>query len=209
MEFGFFCFKSLFISLYQNNFMNNPEQLLKTHIEKVVPLSDEEASFIISHFAVQNFQKGDLIIEEGNDVKDVYFIISGLVKLVYEDQDAKKHIVSFAMEDWWETDFQAFYTQSKATLSLECIEDTIAYCLSLQNFEKLCSDLQKMERFFLRKSIAGHIGSQTRILSFLTSNARERYEQLLLRNPSLLQRVPKSYLASFLGVSRETLSRLF
>ncbi|WP_427874520.1 Crp/Fnr family transcriptional regulator [Flavobacterium sp. MMS24-S5] len=189
--------------------MNNPEQLLKTHIEKVVPLSDEEASFIISHFAVQNFQKGDLIIEEGNDVKDVYFIISGLVKLVYEDQDAKKHIVSFAMEDWWETDFQAFYTQSKATLSLECIEDTIAYSLSLQNFEKLCSDLQKMERFFLRKSIAGHIGSQTRILSFLTSNARERYEQLLLRNPSLLQRVPKSYLASFLGVSRETLSRLF
>jgi len=189
--------------------MNNPEQLLKTHIEKVVPLTDEEASFIISHFAVQNFQKGDLIIEEGNDVKDVYFIISGLVKLVYEDQDAKKHIVSFAMEDWWETDFQAFYTQSKATLSLECIEDTIAYSLSLQNFEKLCSDLQKMERFFLRKSIAGHIGSQTRILSFLTSNARERYEQLLLRNPSLLQRVPKSYLASFLGVSRETLSRLF
>lgn len=189
--------------------MNNPEQLLKTHIEKVVPLTDEEAYFVISHFDVQNFQKGDLIIEEGNDVKEVYFIISGLVKLVYEDQDAKKHIVSFAMEDWWETDFQAFYTQSKATLSLECIEDTIAYSLSLQNFEKLCSDLQKMERFFLRKSIAGHIGSQTRILSFLTSNARERYEQLLLRNPSLLQRVPKSYLASFLGVSRETLSRLF
>ena len=53
------------------------------------------------------------------------------------------------------TDFQAFYTQSRATLSLECIEDTIVYSLSFENFEKLCNDLQKMERFFLRKSIAG------------------------------------------------------
>ncbi|MFD2941954.1 Crp/Fnr family transcriptional regulator [Flavobacterium notoginsengisoli] len=189
--------------------MNNPEQFLRTHIEKVVPLTDEEAAFVIAHFVLENFSKGQLIIEEGNEVHNVYFLTSGLVKLVYEDRDAKKHIVSFAMEDWWETDFQAFYMQSKATLSLECIEDTIVYSISFENFEKLCNDLQKMERFFLRKSIAGHIGSQTRILSFLTSNAKERYEQLLLRNPSLLQRVPKSYLASYLGVSRETLSRLF
>jgi len=188
--------------------MQNPEQLLISHIEKVVSLTNEEAAFIVSHFELKTFRKGELIIEEGNEVEDVYFVLSGLVKLVYEDHDAKKHIVSFAMEDWWETDFQAFYTQSKALLTLECIEDTITYSLSLKNFEKLCSDSRKMERFFLRKSIAGHIGSQTRILSFLTSNARERYEQLLLKNSSLLQRVPKSALASYLGVSRETLSRL-
>lgn len=190
-------------------FMNNPKQFLRSHIEKVVDLTDEEAAFIVSHFEIKNFRKGDFIIEEGNEVKEVYFVLSGLIKLVYEDKDARKHIVSFAMEDWWETDFQAFYTQNKAQLTLECIENTTVYSLSLENFEKLCSDLSKMERFFLRKSIAGHIGSQQRILSFLTSNARERYEQLLLKNSSLLQRVPKSSLASYLGVSRETLSRLF
>ncbi|MBZ4033720.1 Crp/Fnr family transcriptional regulator [Flavobacterium sp. 17A] len=189
--------------------MNNPEQFLRAHIEKVISLTDEEAAFIISHFQLKTFRKGQFIIEVGNDVNEVYFVLSGLVKLVYEDQDAKQHIVSFAMEDWWETDFQAFYTQNKAQLTLECIEDTLAYGLSFDNFEKLFSDSRKMERFFLRKSIAGHIGSQTRILSFLTSNARERYEQLLSKNPSLLQRVPKSSLASYLGVSRETLSRLF
>jgi len=189
--------------------MNNPEQFLRNHIEKVVALKDEEATIIISHFELKTFRKGEFIIKEGNIVKEVYFVLSGLVKLVYEDKDAKKHIVSFAMEDWWETDFQAFYTQSKAQLTLECIEDTFVYSLSFQNFEKLCSDSRKMERFFLRKSIAGHIGSQTRILSFLTSNAKERYVQLLAKNSSLLQRVPKSALASYLGVSRETLSRLF
>ncbi|CAM3407404.1 Crp/Fnr family transcriptional regulator [Flavobacterium chungbukense] len=189
--------------------MNLSEQFLIKHIEKIVSLTEDEAAAIVSHFELKSFKKGQFIIEAGNDVKDVYFVLSGLVKLIYEDQDARKHIVSFAMEDWWETDFQAFYTQTKALLTLECIEDTVVYSLSLENFEKLCFEWRKMERFFLRKSIAGHIGSQTRILSFLTSNARERYEQLLLKNSSLLQRVPKSSLASYLGVSRETLSRLF
>ena len=81
--------------------MNNPEQFLRSHIEKVVDLTDEEAVFIVSHFEVKNFRKGDFIIEEGNEVKEVYFVLSGLIKLVYEDKDARKHIVSFAMEDWW------------------------------------------------------------------------------------------------------------
>jgi CRP-like cAMP-binding protein len=82
-------------------------------------------------------------------------------------------------------------------------------CLLLSDFEKLCNSFQKMERFFLRKSIAGHIGSERRILSFLTSGAKERYEELLAHHPVLMQRIPKSLLASYLGVSRETLSRLF
>lgn len=189
--------------------MNNFEKALRNHIEQIVPLNDEEFRFILSHFKLEKYNKNEVMIEEGSFVDNVYFVLSGLVKLIYTDGNAKQNTVSFAMEDWWETDFEAYYTKSKSTLSLECIEDTVVYSLSLENFEKLCSGLQKMERFFLRKSIAGHIGSQRRILSFITSSARERYEQLLGRNPSLLQRVPKSVLASYLGVSRETLSRLF
>jgi CRP-like cAMP-binding protein len=128
--------------------------------------------------------------------------------LVYNDDLGKQHIVSFAMEDWWESDFLAYYTQTKATMSLQCLEDTEVLCLSLEDYQKLCSGLQKMEHFFLKKANSGHVGSQQRILSFLTSNATQRYEQLLKRHPSLPQRVPKTLLASYLGVSRETLSRL-
>ena len=112
------------------------------------------------------------------------------------------------MEDWWESDFQAFYNGTKATMSLQCIEDTTMLCLTLDGYKSLCSGLQKMESFLLIKANAGHIAAQQRILSFLTSNAKERYEKLLKRYPSLFQRVPKTQLASYLGVSRETLSRL-
>jgi len=174
----------------------------------VVKLTDNEFDFVIGHFALQYFKRTQFIIQAGDHVKDVFFILSGLVKLFYMDESAKQHIVSFAMEDWWETDFNAYYAQRRAVFSLACLENTETYSLSLENFNRLCSGLQKMEHFFLMKSIAGHIGSQERILSFLTSDARARYENLINKSPSLLQRVPKATLALYLGVSRETLSRL-
>lgn len=181
---------------------------LREHIERIVPLSDDEFTFVLNHFTLKKFKKHQFLIQEGEIVKYHYFVLSGLLKLVYTDDTGKQHIVSFAMEDWWESDFYAYYTQTKATMSLECVEDTVVYCLLLEDYKKLCDDLQKIQRFFLEKANFGFIGSQRRIISWLTSNAKERYEQLLKQYPSLIQRVPKSLLAAYLGVSRETLSRL-
>jgi len=184
------------------------ETVLKEHIEKIVPLTDDEFDFVRSHFIPKKYKKHQFLIQEGEPVPYSYFVVSGLLKLVHTDASGKEHIVSFAMEDWWESDFQAFHNSAKATMSLICLEDTEVFCLTLEGYKQLCAGLQKMEHFFLEKANRGHIGSQQRILSLITSNAKERYEQLLERYPSLFQRVPKSMLASYLGVSRETLSRL-
>lgn len=183
-------------------------EILRKHIEKIVPLSDEEFAFVGSHFTLKKFKKHQFLIQEGEAVKHYYFVVSGLLKLVYTEDTGKQHIVSFAMEDWWESDVYAYFTQTDATMSLECLEDTEVLCLLLEDYKKLCDGLQKMERFFLEKANFGFIGSQRRIISWLTSNTKERYEQLLTRYLSLIQRVPKSLLAAYLGVSRETLSRL-
>lgn len=182
--------------------------ILREHIQKIVTLSDDEFAFVLTQFTTKKFRKHQFLIQEGEPVKFHYFVVSGLLKLVYTEDTGKQHIVSFAMEDWWESDFYAFYTQTPATMSLECVEDTEVFCLSLDGYKKLCDELPKMQRFFLEKATFGFIGSQRRIISWLTSNAQERYEQLLKRYPSLIQRVPKSLLAAYLGVSRETLSRL-
>ncbi|MFV0565831.1 MAG: hypothetical protein ACK5NB_08370 [Flavobacteriaceae bacterium] len=72
----------------------------------------------------------------------------------------------------------------------------------------MCAELQKIEHFFRIKSNLGYVALQRRILSLLNKDAKGRYEQLMELYPSLLQRVPKTILASYLGVSRETLSRL-
>jgi CRP-like cAMP-binding protein len=183
-------------------------QELRKHIEKIVRLTDEEFDLVVAHFTCKKYLKHQFLFQEGEPVKYNYFIISGLLKLVYTDDTAKQHIVSFAMEDWWENDFYAYYTQSNATMALVCLEDTQVLCLSLENYRSLCTKIPKMERFFLEKANFGFIGAQRRIISWLTSDAKTRYEQLLKQYPSLVQRVPKSQLAAYLGVSRETLSRL-
>lgn len=183
-------------------------QKLREHIEKIVPLSDDEFAFVLTHFTSRRYKKHQFLIQEGDAVKYSYFVVSGLLKLVYTDDTGKEHIVSFAMEDWWESDYYAYHTRTEATMSLECLEDTEVFCLSFEDYKKLCDGLQKMERFFLQKSNAGFLASQRRIISWLTSSAKERYEQLVKQYPSLVQRVPKSLLATYLGVSRETLSRL-
>lgn len=181
---------------------------LREHIEKIIPLTDDEFAFVASHFTTKKFKKHQFLIQQGDAVVYSYFVISGLLKLVHTDTSEKEHIVSFAMEDWWESDYYAFFTQTKATMSLECLEDTeVLYC-TLEQYKNLCNGLQKMERFYLEKATSGFLGSQRRIISWQTSNSKERYEQLLKQYPLLFQRVPKSLIASYLGVSRETLSRL-
>ena len=124
---------------------------LRQHIEKLIPLTDEEFVFVAQHFSNRRYKKHQYIIQEGNEVKYHYFILKGLTKLVYTDDTAKEHIISFAMEDWWESDFQAFYTQTQATMALICLEDTDVLCLSLEGYKKLCDGLQKMSVLSLRK----------------------------------------------------------
>lgn len=181
---------------------------LRQHFEKITPLTDLEFDYILSHFTTKKLKKHQFLVQEGENVTNDYFVIKGLLKASFTNGEGKEHILQFAMEDWWVTDYQAYFGETTATLTIDCIEEVEVLCLSLINREKLCAELHKIEHFFRRKSNSGYIALQRRILSLLNSSAKERYEQLLLQYPTLFQRVPKTLIASFLGVSRETLSRL-
>lgn len=183
--------------------------IIRDHILKTISLSDEELATVTSFFKIEHFKKRKLVITEGQQVNFMYFIVSGLLKLYFTDIQAKEHIISFSMEGWWETDYNAFYTETKATQSLQCLEDTTVLKLSRESYHQLLVSVPKMAEFFLKKAVSGHIASQRRILSLMNLNARERYEQFIKYYPTLVQRIPKTILASYLGVSRETLSRLF
>lgn len=185
--------------------MNHP---LRTHIEKITPLTDAEFDYIFSHFKPLKLKKHQFLLQAGTVADCDFFIISGLVKAYFTTDEGKQHILQFGMEDWWITDYQAHFNGTPATLDIDCLEDTEVLCLPLVNREKLCADLHKIEHFFRKKSNMGYIALQRRILSLMNSGAGERYEQLLQQYPSLFQRVPKTLIASYLGVSRETLSRL-
>lgn len=194
-------------AILRDRLQNKMSEILRQQIEKITPLTDKEFDYILSHFTTKKIKKHQFLIQESDLVQNDYFVIKGLLRAYYINEEGKEHIMQFAMEDWWITDYQAYFNETKASLNIDCIETTEVLCLSLYNREKLCADMHKIEHFFRKKSNSGYVALQRRILSLLNSNAKERYEQLLQQYPALFQRVPKTLIASYLGVSRETLSR--
>jgi CRP-like cAMP-binding protein len=184
------------------------EEILRQQIEKIVQLTDEEFGFVLSHFKAKTFRKHQYVVQAGEQAPNDHFVIKGLLKSFYVNDTGKTHILQFAMEDWWISDPQAYHQKMPATLNIDCIEDTKIMMISIDNREKLCADLKKMEYFFMKKTTAGYIALQRRILSLMSQNAEERYKQFTQLYPTLLQQLPKTLIASYLGVSRETLSRL-
>jgi CRP-like cAMP-binding protein len=181
---------------------------LRQHIEKITPISNEEFEYILSHFSLKKLKKHQFLIQEGDTSITMCYVLKGCLKSYQVGTDDKEHIVYFAFADWWISDFYAFYNQEKATLTIDCIEETELLCISFENREKLCSELHKIEYFFRKKTNTGYGALQNRILSLLDTNIKERYNNLLKMYPELFQKVPKHLIASYLGVSRETLSRL-
>ncbi|HCQ13164.1 Crp/Fnr family transcriptional regulator [Flavobacterium sp.] len=182
-------------------------EILRQQIEEITSLTDEEFEYVLSHFETKKLKKHQFLIQENDLVKNDYFVLNGCLKSYHVDSNGKEHIVQFATQNWWITDFQAHFNKTNATLFIDCIEDCELLSLSLENREKLCSEMHKIEHFFRKKSNSGYVALQQRILSMLNNNPQERYDKLLLSNPILFQKVPKKFIASYLGVSRETLSR--
>ena len=181
---------------------------LREHIHSIVPLTDEEFEYVRSHFSAKHFRKHQLLVQEGNYVTHDYFIEEGLTKTFSIDDEGKEHILDFAMDGYWATDVQALQQHKKASLNIYCLKDCDTLSISGDNIEKLCAGLNKMQYYFRKKTIRQNIQLQRRILCLIKNNAADRYHDLAENYPELIQKVPKTLIASYVGVSRETLSRM-
>lgn len=184
-----------------------PEEL-RREIENIIKLDDDEYRFVLSCFIRKQFQKHQFLVQEGAYTEHEFFLANGLVKVYQTDDTGKEHIILFAMENNWAADVQAVNNKTKASFNIYCMEPTLTFAITLEDREKLCANLPKMEHFFRKKTISDNILLQRRIMCLISNNATDRYNDLLLHYPELIQRVPKTMIASYLGISRETLSRL-
>ncbi|RZJ54771.1 MAG: Crp/Fnr family transcriptional regulator [Flavobacterium sp.] len=183
--------------------------LLKEHVSKIASFTDEEFDYFFSHFKPETFKKGQSIISEGQEVDKEYFVIDGCLKAFFVNDEVKMYILQFAMPTWWASDYAALYNNTKATINVDCVTDVEILSLSNSDREKICRELHQAEHFFRWRTNRGYVAVQKRLLSFMNNNTKTRYEELLKLNPALYNTVPKHLIAAYLGVSRETLSRLY
>jgi CRP-like cAMP-binding protein len=113
------------------------------------------------------------------------------------------------MPTWWASDYAALYNHTQASVNIDCITDAEVLSLQSTDREKLCGEIHAIEHFFRWRTNRGYVASQRRLLSFMNSDVKARYEELMQLYPQLYNMVPKQLIAAYLGVSRETLSRLY
>jgi CRP-like cAMP-binding protein len=182
---------------------------LRKHIEEVTSLTNEEFDYVKTFFTSKKVRKNQYLIHEGDEVKQEFLVTSGIFKVFYVNEDGKEHILQFAQENWWMSDYVGYFKQKPATMFVECLEEGEVLSTTLYGREKLCADLHKMEHFFRVKLTNGYVALQQRIALLLSSTPQKRYEAFSNLYPDLMQRIPKKLIAEYLGVSRETLSRLY
>ena len=187
----------------------DPKQLLKEHIAKTAKLSDNEFDDFFDCFTTKSYKKGAYIITAGDRIDCEYFVVSGCIKTFYINDNQKMFVMQFAMPSCWASDYSALYSGTRATINIGCITDTELLCLSNKAREDACKKFHQVEHFFRWRTNRGYIAAQKRLLSLMNNDAKHRYEELMAQYPALYNMVPKHLIAAYLGVSRETLSRLY
>ena len=181
---------------------------LLNYIAKYVTLTNTEVDFLTSRLSSRKYLKGQYILQQGDISQTECFIISGCTKMFYLDDNGQEHIIMFSIEDWWTSDLGSFISQTPSDFNVQCLENTEIIQFSYNNIEEIFSKIPKLERFFRKIIEKAFVASQKRIIRNFSLTAKERY--IIFRNnyPKIEQRIPQYMIASYLGITKEFLSKI-
>ena len=181
---------------------------LLDYINNYVTLTQEETSILEGKVIFRNYLKGQYIVQQGDVCKHQGFILSGCTKTFFVDDVGQEHIIMFAVEDWWISDMGSFITQTPADYNIQCIEPTQLIQFSYDIIEELYEKIPKLERFFRIIISKALVNSQKRIIRNFSLSAKERYVIFKNTYPQTEQRIPQYMIASYLGITKEFLSKI-
>jgi len=183
------------------------EQLLKT-VQQKVTLTSDEAELLKQFFTPKKVRKRQYMLNEGEVCKYNLFVAKGLLRAFGVEENGYEQVVQFAVEGWWISDLNSFFSGDVAVYNIEALEDCELLLLTRQSMDEMLEKLPKMERYF-RLLMQNHIVAlRQRIIASQRHSAEERYIRLIEGFPTILARVPQQYIASYLGMTPETLSRV-
>jgi len=184
-------------------------ELLFQKFDEKINLTEEEKQLSRNFFIPKKLRKKQYLLQEGDVCKYVAFVERGLLRSYTVNDKGNEHITQFAFEGWWIADQFSFLTGEPSEYNIEAMEDCELLLLTKQAEEQMLEKIPKLERFFRILLQSNLIATQKRLASSLSQTAEERYNELIKDCPETLpHRIPQHMLASFLGITPETLSRI-
>lgn len=184
------------------------KQALRAHLQGKTELNDEELDIFLSYFQPTFVKKRQFIAQPGFTAGHRNYVVNGAFRAYVICKDGHDHTIQFAIDDWWISEYNSYIFQEPATLFVVAIEDSTVLQISYEDEQKLKALNHKYETFFRLMAERATAFMQRRIISNLTQDAKNRYENFVELYPEVVQRVPQYALASFLGMTTEYLSKL-
>ena len=175
---------------------------------KDISFSAEETTLIEATFEKVELKKGITLLRADETVLNQYYVQKGCLRTYYIDSTGKEHTLQFAINDWWISDYTAFFSSTKAIMNIECIQDATLYKISKKNIDRLFEETPQLETFFRKKMEKAFASFQKRILASLSQSAKERYITFRSSYPNIDQSIKNYHVASYLGITTESLSRI-
>jgi len=182
--------------------------LFKNIQSKGVTLHESEMQIIRDTFHHKKYRKGQYILQDGEISAFDNYIIKGLARTYSVDAKGQEHIVRFTPEDWWTGDLASFLSGKPTAYNVDCLESTEVLRITRDQLEALCDKVPVMNKYFRVLYQRSIISFNLRVSSNLSMNARERYNEFIKRFPEIHQRVPDKQIASYLGITPQSLSRI-
>ncbi len=176
--------------------------------ERHITLDEKEKLSIRSVLIPARLKQGEFVETVGKVTSNFIFVNLGCLMTYYTDAEGTDHVIQFAMAGWWTGDLHSFTKEEPSIYSTRALADSEVFYLPKTDMEALLQKFPKLERYFrilFQNSIVSH---QHRLIQNLSVTADQRYENFSKRYPSLEQYVPLKYIASYLGITPEFLSKI-
>ena len=180
----------------------------KLFLKEKVNLTESEIDALTASLSSKTFRKGDFLLHAGEICAYAFFVEKGLLRSFTTDETGKEHIIQFGPENWFVTDRSSAYFNEPSDFSIEAIEDTVVVLIDAAFINQASTRYPTFLRFN-EKALQNHIRQlQKRINLLLSATAEKRYLDFIRLYPDLTLRVPQWMIASYLGITPESLSRV-
>ena len=183
-------------------------EVFKTYLQGKGNFTAEELEIVAAAAVIKKVRKRQYLTQEGDVVKNHSFVTKGCLRTYTVDEKGVEHILNFAIENWWIGDRESIQTGQPSIYNIDAIEDSEVAIISKDKFDRLCVEVPAFNDMINKLLQKSFLVAQNRIHTFISLSAEEKYLSFQEKYPHLAMRVPQSMIASFLGITAETLSRV-
>ena len=173
-----------------------------------IPLTEEEQELIKNYLTLKKLRKKQYLLQEEDVCKCVAFVEKGALRLYKVNEDGSEHVVQFALEGQFLTDLYSFLTNEPSIYNIDAIEESELVLITRSASDELRKRSPKYQEFIFQATSEAYIQLERRMTSVISLGLEERYKELTENHPNIIQRLPQHMIASYMGLTAETLSRI-